>query len=293
MATPERSVEIFAVQYAESDYYADQLYAVDARTDPEFGKGTEFVPFNWLFYVIRVTTAGKVRTILLDTGFTSVEPLKGWGMDALNGKPFVVRDQGELLASVGIRKEDVTDVVLTHHDFDHVGGQHLYPQAHVHVNRVALDTLLASDQAKTDTPEVVADLAARRGGDTVTEFDGEYDLEGIRMTMIGGHTPGSCVAEMVVGDTTYAFVADECYVLANAEEGKPIGYRIGDKAANVSFVRKMMARLRSYDSEGTQKGKLVKMAPDGDKIAVLPFHDPAVMTQFPPADDAGRIARIR
>lgn len=288
MGTPDRSVEIFAVQYAESDYYADQLFAIDDATDPEFGKGTEFVPFNWLFYVIRITTQEKVRTILLDTGFTSHGILKAWGMDALNGKEFVLHDIETLLAAIEVKKEDVTDVMLTHHDFDHVGGQHLFPQAHVHMNRTAIDTLLATN----DTPPVTENLKMRRGGELLTEFDGSYEFEGIRMRMIGGHTPGSCVAEMTVGDTTYAFVADECYVLKNAEEGRPIGYRIGEKANNVAFVKEMKERLDAIDPGGTQKGKIVKIAPDGKKTVVLPFHDPAIMQQFPAVDAAGLVVKI-
>ena len=250
--------------------------------------GTEFVPFNWLFYVIRITTKEKVRTILLDTGFTSHEILKAWNMDTLNGKPFVLHDIPTLLSTIGVKQYDVTDVMLTHHDFDHAGGQHLFPKAHVHMNRVALDTLMATN----DTPAVTENLRARRGGDTLTEFDDAYEFEGIRMRMVGGHTPGSCVAELVDGDTTYVFVADECYVLANAEEGRAIGYRIGDKAKNVAFVREMKARIDRIDQGGAQKGSLAKTGPDGRKTVILPFHDPAVMRQFPEVGGNDHVAKI-
>jgi glyoxylase-like metal-dependent hydrolase (beta-lactamase superfamily II) len=289
MPESDRSIDMYAVRYADADYFADQIVAPSETEDAEFGKGTEFVPFNWLFYVIRVTTQEKVRTILLDTGFTSHGILKAWNMDVLNGKPFVLHDIPALLGTIGMRPEDVTDVMLTHHDFDHVGGQHLFPRAHVHMNRAALDTLLAT----RDIPEVAEDLERRRGGETLTEFDERYEFEGIRMRMIGGHTPGSCVAELIVGDTTYAFVADECYVLANAEEGKTIGYRIGDKAKNVAFVQEMKARLDAVDPTGAQKGNVVKTGPDGKKIVVLPFHDPAVSQQFPAVEGSeGRVSKI-
>lgn len=288
MPTPERNVEIYAVQYADADYYADQVFAPSETEDAEFGKGTEFVPFNWLFYAIRVTTKEKVRTILLDTGFTGHEILKAWNMDTLNGKKFVLHDIPTLLASIGIKPEDVTDVMLTHHDFDHVGGQHLFPRAQVHMNRTALDTLLVT----RDIPEVAADLEARRGGYTLTEFDDAYEFEGVRMRMIGGHTPGSCVAEMELGDTTYVFVADECYVLANAEEGRTIGYRIGDKAKNVAFVKEMKARIDAIDPTGVQKGSVTKVDANGKKTVILPFHDPAVSAQFPAVGGNDHVVKI-
>ncbi len=272
MSTP--NVEIYAIQYADSRYYADQLFAIDDTTDPEFGKGTEFVDFNWLFYVVK--TPNKV--ILIDTGFTTVEPLKRWGMGELDGKEFVVHDTEELLAAVGIKLSDVTDVILTHHDFDHVGGMHLFSHAHVHMNKEALGVLLSDEGAKIDTPKVVADLGARSGNLTV--FDDAYEFEGITVRRIGGHTPGSCVAELTVGDATYVFVADECYVLENAEEGKPIGYRIGDKSKNVAFVHEMKKRINEVDSSGSQKHKLMKEG-SGKKLVILPFHEPRVMQQFP------------
>jgi glyoxylase-like metal-dependent hydrolase (beta-lactamase superfamily II) len=279
-----KSVEIYAVKYADADYYADQVFAPSETEDAEFGKGTEFVEFNWLFYVIK--TGSKI--ILLDTGFTSYEILKAWGMDVLNGKKFVLHDIPTLLATIGIKQEDVTDVMLTHHDFDHAGGQHLFPNAHVHMNRTALDTLMATN----DTPAVTDNLKARRGGESLTEFDEAYEFEGIRMRMIGGHTPGSCVAELTDGDATYVFVADECYVLANAEEGRTIGYRIGDKAKNVAFVKEMKARLDAVDPTGAHKGRVVKTDADGKKTVVLPFHDPAVTQQFPAVDGSDHVVKI-
>ncbi len=279
-----KSVEIYAVKYADSDYFADQIFAPSDTQDAEFGKGTEFIEFNWLFYVIKTPT----KVILLDTGFTSYEILKAWSMDVLNGKPFVLHDIGKLLASIGLKKEDITDVMLTHHDVDHAGGQHLFPNAHVHMNRTALDTLMATN----DTPAVTENLKSRRGGKSLTEFDESYEFEGVRMRMVGGHTPGSCVAEMDVGNTTYVFVADECYVLANAEQGRTIGYRIGDKTKNVAFVKEMKARIYAIDPSGSQEGKITKVAADGHKTVILPFHDPAVMKQFPAVNGNDHVVKI-
>jgi|GEM_PF-3368307 len=284
MTSPDRSVEIYAVQYADADYYADQVFAPSETEDAEFGKGTEFVEFNWLFYVIKT----EEKVILLDTGFTSYEILKAWGMDTLNGKKFVLHDIPVLLGTIGIKPEDVTDVMLTHHDFDHTGGQHLFPRAHVHMNRTALDTLMATN----DTPAVTENLKMRRPGESLTEFDASYEFEGVRMRMIGGHTPGSCIAELADGDTTYVFVADECYVLANAEEGRTIGYRIGDKAKNVAFVKEMQARIHAIDPTGAQKGKVTKIDAAGKKTVVLPFHDAAIMKQFPAVNGNDHVVRI-
>lgn len=284
MTASSRTAEIYAVKYADSDYYADQIFAPSDTEDAEFGKGTEFIEFNWLFYVIK--TGSKV--ILLDTGFTSYEILKAWNMDILNGKPFVLHDIGKLLASIGLEREDVTDVMLTHHDFDHAGGQHLFPNAHVHMNTTALDTLLQTN----DTPAVTENLKSRRGGESLSEFPETYEFEGIRMRMIGGHTPGSCIAEMDANGTTYVFVADECYVLANAEEGRTIGYRIGDKAKNVAFVKEMKARIDAIDPSGSQKGKIAKTAADGHVTVFLPFHDAAIMKQFPAVNGNDHVVKI-
>jgi N-acyl homoserine lactone hydrolase len=44
------------------------------------------------------------------------------------------------LALVGIRPEDVTDLVITHGDIDHVGGLHEFPQATLVVSRAELES---------------------------------------------------------------------------------------------------------------------------------------------------------
>ena len=71
-----------------------------------------------------------------------------------------------------------------------------------------------------------------------------------------------------------------------------IGYRIGDKAKNVAFVREMKARIDRIDQGGAQKGSLAKTGPDGRKTVILPFHDPAVMRQFPEVGGNDHVAKI-
>jgi Metallo-beta-lactamase superfamily len=78
--------------------------------------------------------------VLVDTGWgspTVVDPRRFPGtLFALTaGAPHAERGETALgrVRSLGMRAEDVTDVVLTHLDIDHVGGLADFPHARVHV----------------------------------------------------------------------------------------------------------------------------------------------------------------
>jgi N-acyl homoserine lactone hydrolase len=90
-----------------------------------------------------VVTAAEGRVVLVDTGFPPAyrdDPAgaaRAYGLDDFGelieiGPEASPAAQLELL---GLRLEDVTDVVLTHSDIDHVGGLPELPDAPVHIGR--------------------------------------------------------------------------------------------------------------------------------------------------------------
>src|SRR4051812_37444525 len=80
--------------------------------------------------------------VLVDTGWgspTVEDPRRFPGtLFALTaGAPRAAREETALgrVRALGMRAEDVTDIVLTHLDIDHVGGLADFPHARVHVSR--------------------------------------------------------------------------------------------------------------------------------------------------------------
>jgi glyoxylase-like metal-dependent hydrolase (beta-lactamase superfamily II) len=89
--------------------------------------------------------------ILLDSGFGTremLEPNTLLGDDVL-WRVFPLIDVRltalERLKARGIRPEQVTDIILTHMDYDHAGGLYDFPNATVHVSKEELDSF---DSAK-------------------------------------------------------------------------------------------------------------------------------------------------
>jgi glyoxylase-like metal-dependent hydrolase (beta-lactamase superfamily II) len=122
-------------------------------------------------------------------------------------------DQGYLPASLdalGVRADDVTDVVFTHLHFDHIGwasanGEPFLPNATLRCARADLDYFLARPAEEEFTSHL---YRAPRAGERLApvmdrietwESDGSL-MPGIDVRLAAGHTPGSSV--VVVSDGT-------------------------------------------------------------------------------------------
>ncbi|MGH6991613.1 MAG: MBL fold metallo-hydrolase, partial [Stellaceae bacterium] len=106
--------EIYAIRYAErAAKRAEHFIGGDPHDAP--------MPMDYFTWVIR----GGGRTIAVDTGFT--EPV-----GTRRGRRHL-RDPAATLARLDIDHRDLTDVVLTHLHYDHVGGFASYPKARFHL----------------------------------------------------------------------------------------------------------------------------------------------------------------
>ena len=82
-----------------------------------FQNGTESikVPIALLFFLIEDDS----RKILVDTG-----------CDTMPGFPlFAFRKPVDVLERYGVKRHEITDVLITHAHHDHIDGLHYYPQA--------------------------------------------------------------------------------------------------------------------------------------------------------------------
>jgi glyoxylase-like metal-dependent hydrolase (beta-lactamase superfamily II) len=173
-------------------------------------------PWRLRFFAYLVHAGGE--TIAVDTG--AGPP----GAD-----PFLPDREGRLPAEldrVGVAREDVGLVLLTHLHPDHVGwnmvdGSPFFPNARYLAHRDDFEWIVGS---RPDRPYVRENVVAlEASGRLELVGDSVEPVPGVRLQRIGGHTPGHCIVdlgdatlagdlavhELQLADPTLAYVAEE------------------------------------------------------------------------------------
>ena len=121
--------------------------------------------------------------VLVDTGMTELHPAV---VDAFNPRLYPLNTQDFDVAGIDI-------VVNTHLHADHCGGNHLFPDKPIYVQRRELD------DAHSDEDEYPIREWVDAPGVRYVPVDGEHELlPGLRLVPAPGHTPGM---QMVVVET--------------------------------------------------------------------------------------------
>jgi len=196
--------QLLAVEYARSPHAP--LSVLDPGAAPD-----ATIALSWSFFV----AAGHGHVALVDAGTDALStrqaPADSWrsvkSLDVARA-----RSVPAALAAVGLAPADVTDVVLTHHHWDHVEGLVDLPRATVHVHADEWAALLASpllDPALRPAMVALADSGRVHG------FSGDHSepLPGLSIRAFGSHTPHHSVVELrcaegpvvVAGDAAYAY----------------------------------------------------------------------------------------
>ena len=256
-APPRRPVwEVYALRYATlPGFTASDLVA---GADP--GRRLNIAMAVWLL------KGPGGRTVLVDTGFHREELFRQWRVEGFTSP-------AEVLAKVGVRAADVSDVILTHLHWDHAGGLDLFPDAHVWVQ--AAEWAAASEAATRPGGVAAADVAVlrsreRTGRLTIVDGDGREVIPGITLYVGGRHTPGSEYVGVTTRAGTVVVASDAVYLYENLEKGLPIAQTL-DAAANLEAQRRMRGIASS-------------------PRLIVPGHDPEVFLRFPaPGHGVARI----
>ncbi|WOH62912.1 MBL fold metallo-hydrolase [Bradyrhizobium sp. BWA-3-5] len=169
--------------------------------------------FDWALNEVVVRSGGQ--TILIDSGLGMEYP------------DFPRAGQwGQRLEAAGIDLGSVTDVVLTHMHFDHVGGllvervkERLRPDLRIHVAAAEVKFWASPDFSRTAMPPALADLAERASKQFLEEyhrqlqpFEEEYAVApGVVVHRTGGHTPGHSVVRLASGGDRLMFAGDAIF----------------------------------------------------------------------------------
>jgi glyoxylase-like metal-dependent hydrolase (beta-lactamase superfamily II) len=254
---------VFAVKYAERDGHRSEHFLptrgqVAPAGDDEHDR--QLMPIDFFVWCV----IGDEGVWVVDTGFRADEA-------ARRGRR-LLRSPSAALALVGVDAAAVTDVIITHLHYDHVGGLGEFPAARFHVQdrEVAFATgrhMTDAAQQYAFTAGHIADFVLAVHAGRVVFHDGDAELApGISVHHLGGHTDGLQVVRVHTARGWLVLASDAAHLYEHLETRRPF---------SVTFD--VAATLAGFD-------RVCELADPPDHY--VPGHDPEVLRRYPPVSAA-------
>jgi glyoxylase-like metal-dependent hydrolase (beta-lactamase superfamily II) len=257
-ASPEYSIQAIRLANSPGDLVAEMVIGAPK------GEKVDSIYAMWLI-------RGGGRNILFDSGFHRERWFKVWTI-----VDYLRPDEAVKLA--GVKPEEVTDVVISHAHWDHLGGIDLFPKATVWIQKEEFRYYTGEAwQAGGDhggiDPDDVQELVRLNTAGRLRLVDGDNVeiFPGIRAYTGGRHTYASQYLR-VEGNPSFLLASDNCYLYRNLSEHKASAtFSKADEPANIK-----------------NQARMIELA--GSPERVIPGHDALQFQRFP---TEGRVARIK
>jgi glyoxylase-like metal-dependent hydrolase (beta-lactamase superfamily II) len=256
-AQPSPTYEVYAVRYATVQGFPVRGLIAGADSS----RRADIAMSVWLL-------RGNGRTVLVDAGFYRDKFVRRW-------KPVEFSTPAAAIQRLGVKPEDVTDIIVSHIHWDHADGVDLFPNARIWIQKeeyqhhVALDGTPRDHAIDPDDGQMFATLF-KRGRIEQVNGDSVVIMPGITVFTGGKHTFASQFATVRTTSGTVVIASDNAYLYENLDSHRPIAQTL-DSLSNLR-AQERMKRLAS------------------DPRLIVPGHDPAVFTRF--TQPGGGIARI-
>jgi glyoxylase-like metal-dependent hydrolase (beta-lactamase superfamily II) len=173
--------------------------------DPRLG---DRLNIAFSFWVLR----GHDRILLIDTGFVDRTYTKTWRIEGY-------RDPAAGLAALDIEPSQVTDVIVTHDHWDHIGGLVLFPRATAWLHKRTLAAARKSGRPALDRWLLRAEASGRLRVTSSLELT----VPGVLVVHAGLHTAGFQYVVVHNPEGIWVFASDIAPLRANFERGRPTG----------------------------------------------------------------------
>lgn len=182
----------------------------------------------------------------------------------------------------GHSASDVTHIVLTHLDFDHIGGLSDFPEAQVHTTADEHAAAVTDPDFRDKTryrpsqwshgPNFV--LHEGRGDHWMHDLTGHEVLPGITLVPMPGHSRGHAAVAVDAGDRgLLVHAGDAAFDAASYADASPSGRPL-NKIGAMRFFESIVGRDRRAIKANHQS---LRRLNDADGITVLPAHDKRIL----------------
>ena len=257
-STPEYS--ILAIRYATAPDFPLSEMVIGGPKDQK-------IDVAMVVWLIR----GGGHTILFDSGYHRDTFLRDFAM-----KDYLRPDQA--VQTAGVQPNAVTDIVISHAHWDHLGGIDLFPKAIVWIQKeeyryYTMDAWQPGGNHGGIDPEDVKELLQLNTDGRVRLVDGDNVeiFPGIRAYTGSRHTYASQYLR-IDGNPPFVLASDSVGLYLNLSARLAGGtFSDADHAANIA-----------------QQARMIELAGSADRV--VPGHD---MLQFQKFPTQGRVAKIR
>ncbi len=243
--------EIYALKFASLKFkFPVTLFAVGSNSK-------DSVQPCYMVYLLK---GNNGKNILVDAGFTETPPV--YNMAAFN---YVRPD--EMLKKINVDPSSITDIILTHPHWDHIGGIDLFPNAMVWMQEQDFNYFVGTAWQKggdssgfsgKDVIKIIQKNIAKKL--TLVKGDSVEIMPGIRVFTGSKHTYESQYVLVGAGNDKVIIASDNSWLYYNLVNLLPIPLTF-DTNAYLQNLKRMRAMVKNVD-------------------LILPGHDPLVFSKF-------------
>lgn len=245
------SYEIYALKYASLKFkFPVTFFAVGSTSKDSIQP----------CYMVYLLKGKNGKNILVDAGFTETPPI--YNMASFN---YVRPD--EMLKKINVDPASITDIILTHPHWDHIGGIDLFPNAMVWMQEQDFNYFVGTawqnniDSSGFNTKDVLK-IKQKKLDKKLQSIKGDSIeiMPGIRVFTGSKHTYESQYVLVGTGNDKVIIASDNSWVYYNLVNLLPIP-KTFDTNAYLQNLKRMRAMVKNVD-------------------LILPGHDPLVFSKF-------------